>query len=73
MPPKRAKGTVKQHHRTHLGPLPVPFSKANLPPRKRHRDEEESLEEHLGRKHMKPESRVRICLVCSFSLNSYFL
>ncbi|KIJ13092.1 hypothetical protein PAXINDRAFT_14143 [Paxillus involutus ATCC 200175] len=59
MPPKRAKGIVKQHHRTHLGPLPVPFSKANLPPRKRHCDEEESLEEHLGRKHMKPESRVR--------------
>ncbi|KIJ04374.1 hypothetical protein PAXINDRAFT_22341 [Paxillus involutus ATCC 200175] len=59
MPPKRAKGIVKQHHRTHLGPLPVPFSKANLPPRKRHHNEEESLEEHLGHKHMKPESRVR--------------
>ncbi|KAF9235691.1 hypothetical protein BU15DRAFT_77716 [Melanogaster broomeanus] len=55
---KKAKDRVKQPHCDQIGTLPVRASKSNLQSRKRRHDEE-SLDEHHVRKHMKLESRVK--------------
>lgn len=68
---KKAKDRVKQPRRDQIGTLPVRASKSNLQSRKRRHDEE-SLDEHHVRKHMKLESRVKVCFIIFSPINVNF-